>query len=202
MRNKLKFKKLLNEYRSYKFELEFVEDVLNEYHREFEVTYRTYCADNGIDLDKLHNDNKERVNKIFPDHDTTVVEQVTENKKKPDVIKHKSIYRELARKLHPDSLPEGDERYDEYKEAFQRATHAHDNSAWGDLFDLVERYDVNLRNYDSICNSLVKDIAKIKKQIEYHKKTFSWSLYECEGTKDCEERVIKNFLMHVFRYTV
>jgi dGTP triphosphohydrolase len=201
MRNRLKFKKLLNEYRSLKFELEFIEDVLSEYHHKFEDTYRKYCVDNNIDLDSLHNNNKDRVERLFPE---VLVEkeskQVVENK--PEQTKHKSIYRELAKKLHPDSLPKGDERYDEYKEAFQRATHAHDNGAWGDLFDLVEHYDINLRNYASICNSLVKDIKEIKKKIENQKKTFSWALYECEDKQDCTERVIKNFLHAVFRYRV
>ena len=42
-------------------------------------------------------------------------DQQTDNKQS----KHKSIYRQLAKKLHPDSLPEGDERYDEYEKAFQ-----------------------------------------------------------------------------------
>jgi len=37
-------------------------------------------------------------------------------------------------------------------------------------------------------------------QIDSQKKTFSWALYECEGTEDCEEQVIKNFLMTVFRF--
>tara|TARA_R100001510_G_scaffold53405_1_gene54973 strand:- start:21 stop:635 length:615 start_codon:yes stop_codon:yes gene_type:complete len=202
MRNKLKFKKLLNEYRSLKFELEFIEDVLSEYHLVFEETYRRYCAEKDIDLQELHEKNKERVEKIFPDNKLQKSESSTEPTQvtKSTQEKHKSIYRELAKKLHPDSLPEGDERYDEFKTAFQRATQAHNDGAWGDLFDLVERYGVNLRNYGSICNSLIKHIEQIKLQIDNQKKTFSWALYECEGTEDCEEQVIKNFLMTVFRF--
>jgi len=202
MRKKLKFKKLLNEYRSLKFELEFVEDVLEEYHLEFEKVYRRYCAENSIDLQDLHEKNKKRIKKHFPsllptsttEIEDTVVEQEIKQSK------HKSVYRQLAKKLHPDSLPEGDERYDEYEKAFKMATKAHSDGAWGDLFDLVERYGVDFRNYTTLCDSLVGEIDKIKKEIKKHKSTFSWALYECEGTQDCTERVIKNFLMTVFRY--
>ena len=202
MRKKLKFKKLLNEYRSLKFELEFVEDVLGEYNLEFEKTYRRYCAANNINLGQLEKDNKNRIEKKFPNlvrrEEPVEIEedQQTDNKHS----KHKSIYRQLAKKLHPDSLPEGDERYDEYEKAFKRATKAHSDGAWGDLFDLVERYGVDFRNYTTLCDSLVGEIDKIKKEIKKHKSTFSWALYECEGTQDCTERVIKNFLMTVFRY--
>ena len=199
MRDKLKFKKLLNEYRSLKFELKFVEDVLNEYHLEFEKTYRRYCAENDIDLQKLHEQNKERVDQIFPQYNLIETNEAIEDTK-PEQTKHKKIYRELAKKLHPDSLPEGDERYDEYKKAFQLATQAHNDGAWGDLFDLVEYYDINFRDYGTICNSLVEDIDRITLEINNHKKTFSWALYECEETQDCEEMVIKNFLMTVFGY--
>ena len=204
MRKKLKFKKLLNEYRSLKFELEFVEDVLGEYNLEFEKTYRRYCAANNINLGQLEKDNKNRIEKKFPNlvrrEEPVEIEedQQIDNKQS----KHKSIYRQLAKKLHPDSLPEGDERYDEYKKAFQLATQAHNDGAWGDLFDLVEHYDIDFRDYGTICNSLVEDIDRITLEINNHKKTFSWALYECEQTEDCEEMVIKNFLMTVFRYRV
>ena len=201
MRNKLKFKKLLNEYRSLKFELKFVEDVLSEYHLEFEKTYRVYCAEKEIDLQKLHEQNKERVDQIFPQYNLIETNEATEDKK-PEQTKHKKIYRELAKKLHPDSLPEGDDRYDEYNKAFQQAAQAHNDGAWGDLFDLVEHYDINFRDYVTICNSLVEDIDRITLEINNHKKTFSWALYECEQTEDCEEMVMKNFLMTVFRYRV
>lgn len=201
MRKKLKFKKLLNQYRSLRFELEFIEDVLSEYHLIFEETYRKYCAENDIDLQALHEQNQEKVEKLFSNKPVPKEEEeeVVENKAMSS--RHKSLYRDLAKKLHPDLLPEGDPRYDEYEQAFKEAAAAFDNSSWGDLFDLAERFDVNARNFGPLCDSLKEDIEKISAKIDNEKKTFSWALYECEETEDCTERVIKNFLMAVFRYS-
>ena len=44
MIQKLKFKKLLNEYKSHKFELQMVREILKDGHIEFEVYYRTTIA--------------------------------------------------------------------------------------------------------------------------------------------------------------
>jgi len=201
MRKKLKFKKLLNQYRSLRFELEFIEDVLSEYHLIFEETYRKYCAENDIDLQALHEQNQEKVEKLFSNKPVPKEEEeeIVENKAMSS--RHKSLYRDLAKKLHPDLLPEGDPRYDEYEQAFKEAAAAFDNSSWGDLFDLAERFDVNARNFGPLCDSLEEDIEKISAKIDNEKKTFSWALYECEETEDCTERVIKNFLFAVFRYS-
>jgi len=200
MRKKLKFKKLLSEYRSLRFELEFVEDVLSEYHLIFERTYRKYCAENDIDLQVLHEQNQEKVEKLFSNKPVPKEEEeIVENKAKE--VRHKSLYRDLAKKLHPDRLPEGDPRYDEYEQAFKDAAAAFDNGSWGDLFDLAERFDVNARNFGPLCDSLKEEIEKITVKIDNEKKTFSWALYECEETEDCTERVIKNFLFAVFRYS-
>ena len=187
MRKKLKFKKLLNQYRSLRFELEFIEDVLSEYHLIFEETYRKYCAENDIDLQALHEQNQEKVEKLFSNKPVPKEEEeIVESKAMSS--RHKSLYRDLAKKLHPDLLPEGDPRYDEYEQAFN-------------LFDLAERFDIDARNFGPLCDSLKEDIEKISAKIDNEKKTFSWALYECEETEDCTERVIKNFLMAVFKYS-
>jgi len=200
MRKKLKFKKLLNQYRSLRFELEFIEDVLSEYHLIFEETYRKYCAENDIDLQALHEQNQEKVEKLFSNKPVPKEEEeIVESKAMSS--RHKSLYRDLAKKLHPDLLPEGDPRYDEYEQAFKEAAAAFDNSSWGDLFDLAERFDIDARNFGPLCDSLKEDIEKISAKIDNEKKTFSWALYECEETEDCTERVIKNFLMAVFKYS-
>ena len=200
MRKKLKFKKLLNQYRSLRFELEFIEDVLSEYHLIFEETYRKYCAENDIDLQALHEQNQEKVEKLFSNKPVPKEEEeIVESKAMSS--RHKSLYRDLAKKLHPDLLPEGDPRYDEYEQAFNEAAAAFDNSSRGDLFDLAERFDIDARNFGPLCDSLKEDIEKISAKIDNEKKTFSWALYECEETEDCTERVIKNFLMAVFKYS-
>ena len=59
MRDKLKFKKLLNEFRSLKFEGEYIEDVLLEAHEDFESYYNKFCEDKGISIKDLEDKNKD-----------------------------------------------------------------------------------------------------------------------------------------------
>lgn len=197
MRKKLRFKNLLSRYRSLRFELEYVKDVLSEYHLVFEETYRKYCVENGIDLQKLHAENQEKVEKVFSSK-PVLKEEIKEDKALDS--RHKSLYRDLAKTLHPDRLDEGDPKYEEYQKAFKEASSAFDSKSWGDLFDLADRFDVDVRDYTALCGSLKEEILKIEQKISNEKKTFSWALYECEETDDCIERVIKNFLFTVFRY--
>ena len=65
MIKKLKFKKLLNEYKSHKFELQMIREILKDGHLEFEVFYRRWCAENDVDLAKLNQNNKTNVEIIF-----------------------------------------------------------------------------------------------------------------------------------------
>ena len=65
MIKKLKFKKLLNEYKSNKYELEMIREILKDAHLEFEVYYRRWCAENDVDLVELTKNNQEKVDKIF-----------------------------------------------------------------------------------------------------------------------------------------
>ena len=64
-RGKFKFLKLLNEYRSLKYELEYIRDILTEGHQEFEIYYRTWCAENNVDLKELNKRNQRKVDMIF-----------------------------------------------------------------------------------------------------------------------------------------
>ena len=60
-RDKFKFLKLLSEYRSLDYELKYIKEVLEEGHIEFEIYYRQWCADNGVDLQALNEKNQRRV---------------------------------------------------------------------------------------------------------------------------------------------
>jgi hypothetical protein len=67
MRDKLKFKKLLNEFRSLRFEGEYIEDILLEAleaHDDFENYYSKFCEDRGISIKDLEDRNKKRVETI------------------------------------------------------------------------------------------------------------------------------------------
>ena len=196
MIQKLKFKKLLNEYKSYKFELEMIREILKDGHLEFEVFYRRWCAENDVDLAKLNKENSEKVQVIFEKQESGLVKLEKSTQKNTD--KHKKVFREIARKIHPDKLETSDPRFWEYTNAFKDVNRAIQNQKWGDLFEVVEKYDVWLTDYEEACEDIQKSIEETKQLIQSEKKTYSWLLHECEENEVCKEKVVKNFLHHLF----
>ena len=53
---------------------------------------------------------------------------------------------------------------------------------------------------DELIKLIKKQIKDTKKKINKDKSTYSWSLYNCEDNKECKEKVMKNFLKHLFNY--
>ena len=196
MIKKLKFKKLLNEYKSYKFELQMIREILKDAHLEFEIFYRRWCAENDVDIDSLNEQNYKKVQVIFNNQEKglSVIEKPTNNKSD----KYKKTYREIAKKIHPDKLNTSDPRFWEYTNAFKDASNAVNKQRWGDLFEVVDKYNIPISEYDEACKDIRISIDETKKLIEHEKKSYSWALYKCEENEKCKDTVIKNFLYQLF----
>ena len=196
MIKKLKFKKLLNEYKSHKFELEMVREILKDAHIEFEVFYRRWCSENDIDLRELGKKNEKKVQVMFEKQEKGLAVIEKDKKKKTD--KYKKIYREVAKKIHPDKLDTSDPRFWEYTNAFKDVSRAMDKQKWGDLFEVVDKYDIWITEYEEACEDIENSIREIKILIENEKKSYSWALYNCQDDNACKEKVVKNFLGQLF----
>ena len=194
MRQKLKFKKLLNEFRSLKYELEYIEEVLKDSHLEFEKYYREYCEVNDIDLKTLRSKNKNRVQQLFQQKPIPKIDKEINDKKQD----HKQVFRDIAKKLHPDKLDNDDPRLEEYELSFKTAAAAMNEGKWGDLFDIADKHDIDLSEYTSINKSIRDDIKRITEDINKKKETYSWQLFNCDEDKRCKDNVVKRFLKHVF----
>ena len=199
------YRRKVKELLFYRSELEFQEEVLKTVHPEFEKYYREYCATKGIDIDLL-NKNKS----------TQVDEQLNTASEKKEKIFNKSkkikkqtnkafekIYREIAKKVHPDKLarrlptPEVVE-----KEAmFKKAASAMKQKDWGNLLEVAEKLEIKPRNFDGLETEIVKEIRKIKALIANNEKMYSWAFYKSE-TKEEKDQVVKNFLLQLFGYIV
>ena len=103
-----RFKKLQKELDYWQSELEYIQEILKEEHLKFEEYHRQYCKDNDIDLTKLNEENSKRVDQLLP----KPAKKQIQFKDKTDEKYFKKIYKQLARKLHPDIG--GDE--EEFKE--------------------------------------------------------------------------------------
>lgn len=200
-RGKFKFLKLLNEYRSLKYELEYIQEVLRDGHQDFEIYYRRWCVENDVDLSELQKRNQRKVDMIFIEQkshkikEDIAIKEFKEERK--DEKNFKGIFKSVARKLHPDTLREDDPRKEEYEEAFKKAVGANEEGRWGDLFDVVEHYKIKLNDYKEPIRCLEFDIEKIKREIDKEKGTYSWLLHEAE-TEQEKENVVKKFLSHLF----
>ena len=195
MRKKFKFKQLLNQYRSLEKELSNVREIMRDLHHQFEDDYKAYCSKHSIDTKKLNKDNSEKVSKIFKEK--SVVPHVREKlaSKERD---HTQLYKDIAKKIHPDKISTDDPKYPVYEEDFKKANNAANFGLWGDLFDIADKHNVDVKDYDTVIESLKIDIERVKKEINSEKSTYSWKLFNCDGEHKCRENVIKSFLNQVF----
>tara|TARA_R100000030_G_scaffold61212_3_gene46188 strand:- start:2602 stop:3207 length:606 start_codon:yes stop_codon:yes gene_type:complete len=196
MIKKLKFKKLLNEYKSHKFELEMVREILKDAHIEFEVFYRRWCVENDVDIEELNKQNQKKVQVIFEKQEQGLA--IIEEKQEKKGDKYKKVYREIAKKIHPDKLETSDPRFWEYTNSFKDVTRAMNEEKWGDLFEVVDKYNIWITEYEEACEDIQRSIEETKKLVEHEKKSYSWALYECEDDEPCKQRVVKNFLHQLF----
>tara|TARA_R110001583_G_scaffold1683_3_gene13042 strand:+ start:3132 stop:3728 length:597 start_codon:yes stop_codon:yes gene_type:complete len=194
-RKKLKFKSLLNKYRSLAYEEEHADLILAEWGLEFEVYYRRYCAEKDIDINKLNKIHSKKVEEVFS---STAITPKTTSENFEEEFDSKTIFRQIAKKFHPDTLSADDDRRDEYEAAFKKATSAIQSGSWGELFDVADKYNLDLTEYEAINDSIRMDIERIQKRINKKKETYSWLLYQCEDDVGCKDNIVKKFLKHLF----
>ena len=198
MRGRLKFLKLLSDFRSKNYELRYVRDILKDAHLEFELYHREWCAKNNIDLAILNKQNQRKVDMSFIESQTTklkrqmVSDEVAEKRKS-----FKNLYKLIAKKLHPDKLSNDDPRKMEYEDAFKKATSANTSGKWGELFDVVDKYDIYLGEYEDAIECLKVDIKRVEEELKKEKSSYSWALHEAE-TEQEKAQVVKNFLRQLF----
>ena len=201
-KGKFKFLTLLNKYRSIKSEISYIKEVLDEAHKEFELYYRSWCIDNNVDIGELNKRNQRKIDMIFINEKSHRLKQELiakefSREKKEESKDAKDIFKLIARKLHPDTVSNDDPRKNEFEEDFKKAANANKAGKWGDLFDIVEKYKINLNDYSTAIECLEYDIKRISSEISKEKNSYSWLLFEAETEKE-KEIVVKRFLKQMF----
>ena len=185
-----KYKRLRKELQFVQSELEYVYEVLSEWHLIFEEYHRDYCKRKNIDLGQLNKQSSKKIDKLIPKpvrKENGVV--LYENQKDKGVFK--KLYKKIARKLHPDLG--GDEK------EFQEATEAMQEKNFEKILDICDKHDILIEIDKEMLKLLEKQISDTKEQIKKEKSTYSWSLYSCTDDK-CKDNVVKKFLKHLFNY--
>ena len=162
---------------------------------------RRYCEKNNINIEELNKNlspKKEKETEVVLHEDECL--ETSKSQGLDEEYDAKKIFRQVARAFHPDMVGENDPERLEKEEVFKRASAAIENKNWGELFNIADRYDLDLDDYVSVNNSLRLDIQRMKNKIEDKQKTYSWLLYLCEDNEDCRDRIAKSFLQQVYNY--
>ena len=171
-------------------ELEYVQEILKEWNIKFEDYHRLYCREKNIDLRKLNKENSQRVKQIMP---SPVIKKMTrKNERNQQNNALKKIYKQLAKKIHPDVG--GDE------EQFKQVVNAVDERKIEKLLDMCDEHVILIEIDEELEDIFKKEISTIKKKIKEEKSTYSWMLYSCEENEKCKQNTIKRFLKHLFNY--
>ncbi len=198
-----KYKKKLKELLYYRSELEYQNDVLSTAHRDFETYYLQYCANNGIDLKILNETNREKVNKTFEESEanTNALIHKSTKKSKDETKVFNPIYKEIAKKVHPDKLsiflPK--DELEEKEGLFKQAATAMDMADWGKLLEVADRLNIKPKNFDGMEAEMDAEINKIKLIKENNENMLSWIWYQCEDD-DCRDEIVRNFLFTLFGF--
>ena len=190
-------------------ELEHVEEILSEVHREFEIYYKSYCAKYDVPIEELNKKNTKKLEKIYPKKELLtdeegIIQFETEDNPIPTNKVFQRMYRIVAKKLHPDKFSNHEltPEIQGKTEAFKQATNAYNKKNWAIFLDICEKYDILPTRYEKI-NSLIRDeISNTNKIINHKKLSFSWRLHECEENERCKDKIIKSFLFQLFKYSV
>ena len=193
----------MHEVKYLRTELEYQEEVLAEYHQIFEEYYRRWCAENEVDIEQQEQKNAKRVDKIIPEpqalqqkhdeNDKIIPEQHIRDKL--DAKKFNKLYRKIAKELHPDK-DTGD------ADKFAKASDAYERGFWSVLLEYALELGIEPENLSEMLPLLKKEAEKIRKEIQYNNGIYSWKFYECEEDEKCKERLIKDFLKHLFKMEI
>ncbi len=194
----LRFKRLLNKYRSIASEAQSTSEIIDEMQDYFNDCLDDYCSKNEIDLEELKKDKEERIKQLVQVSNEQI--KGVEEKIQEQEYDSKSLFRQIAKKFHPDTLETGDPDKEEKEEIFKTAMRAIDECNWGLLFDIAAKHDLELKDYDSVIASLKLDIERESAILKKQQNTWSWLLFNCEDDQSCIEKIMLGFLKQVYSY--
>lgn len=196
----LRFKRLLNKYRSLESEVESTKEIVGEMSEYFHEVIGEYCDRNEIDLEELKKDKDERIKELFIKTNEPI--KGVEEKIKEQEYDSKSLFRQIAKKFHPDTFALDDPDKEEKEEIFKSAMRAIEECNWGKLFDIAAKHDLEFKDYDSIIASLKLDIEREQTILKKEQSTWSWLLFNCEDDDNCKDNIAKGFLKQVYSYEI
>jgi len=192
----LRFKRLLNKYRSLEAEVQSTAEIIDEMSEYFNECLDKFCEEREINLEEIKKEKEERIKSLIDVTNEPI--KGIEHKIKEQEYDSKSLFRQIARKFHPDTLDPDDPDREEKEETFKAAISAIDDCNWGKLFDIAAKHNLEFKDYDSIIASLKLDIEREEKILKKQHGTWAWLLFNCDDDETCKDNVLKGFVKQVY----
>jgi len=228
--NKIKWKRLLNDLSYLYEEVELIEDLEKETNNHFESYYREYCAQNNIDIDKLNQENHEKICEIYEviapeeplstpeyegctelSHNASGFEEVPLFDEHEDALFKKlhedfhKLFKKIAMQLHPDRIGNyvmGDEQKRKRSWDFSKAKSCLDKKRYFHLVKIAQKYNILVpEDYSLQIKWFRKERSKISAEIERKKRTYNYKFSECHSEEE-KDILVRGFIHQVFQINV
>tara|TARA_Y100001938_G_C8022482_1_gene396083 strand:+ start:212 stop:916 length:705 start_codon:yes stop_codon:yes gene_type:complete len=229
---KLKWKRSLSRLRYCYDELEYTKEAARSAAADFEVYYRTFCAERNINISNLDTKNKERLDSLYGRHeitddntqeqasinsptDTTIVvhspDPLEENESykftADDIAMHDAfskLFKQIALKLHPDRVDKSlsPEEIKLRINMFQKANQAFENKKYYILLDLADKYNIRTPKNYELQSRWMT--RECERVVEMVNKEKNTYNYSFSEAETDEQKqfLIKKFIFQLFRIVV
>ena len=224
-RDKLRWRRLLNELKFLHEEQELIQDMCKEAGSLFQLHYEEFCAENNVNLrelnqrhsqhiQKIYNEKKKENPEVFPllgglpvlhERAKAAREEADSpyQMTKDEMEMHESfrkIFHKLALLLHPDKLPPDLSRPERHEKLnlFKKAKNAFEGRQYFILLELASDYNIKLpRNYKQQTQWMKRETERLTTEIETEKKTYNYRFAECDD-KHQKDQIVRAFMRQLF----
>mgnify|MGYP003136807101 CR=1 FL=1 len=224
----IRWKRLINELSFLNEEIDLVDSIIYEYNKYFLEYYEIFCKKNNIDINKLNQENHEKINKLYcaeqPDNNKVIeidVHHDNENllstfSNRPnknnqteyemtqeELEMHESfvkLFRALALKLHPDKLSSSltIEERNDMINMFNKSKEALDERKYFVLLDLASKFKIKSPKNYKQQIRWMKKELGIMKQQVKQKKTTYNYAFSECETNEQKDNLVRKFIKHLF----
>jgi len=227
--DKIKWKRILNDLSYLYEEIELIEDLEKETNNQFESYYRLYCAEKGIDIDKLNNENYEQICEMYnvpvpdeqppePEYDGDGALVKTEDDDLEELFGEdelasfkelhddfSKLFKKIALKLHPDRIDNfilDDDSKRKQAWDFSKAKNCLDKKRYFHLIKIAQKYNILIpEKYPLQLKWFKKEKEKIMQDIQAKKQTYNYQFSECT-TEQEKDALVKSFIYQVFKINI
>tara|TARA_B100000287_G_scaffold406141_1_gene430299 strand:- start:73 stop:768 length:696 start_codon:yes stop_codon:yes gene_type:complete len=222
---RLRWKRVLNDCKHAKEELEIVEGLNREISPLFQEYYEAFLSEHNLDLNELNKKHAERIREAYDipeateidgnlplegDETSLIVDVETRDKteeeqlSEDDIVLHgifSKLFKKIALKVHPDKLDPLKQSYLERRqmeEDFRNANKALEKKQYFILIEIAERLDIALpTNYTQQIRWMNEQLDLVNRELMKQKSTYSY-LFAEKNTKQEKDLLMRQFVKQLF----